>query len=52
MIAESNYAVVIATFGNRLKNLAPIFQLIKEKPKPSASLRTLIKLHVTAKNSD
>ena len=52
MIAESNYAVVIATFGNRLKSLAPIFQPMKEKPKPSASLRALIKLHVIARNSD
>ena len=38
MIAESSYAIVIATFGDRLKNLAPVFQPTKAEPKPTASL--------------
>lgn len=38
MIAESNYAVVIATFGDRLKNPAPILQPLKARPKPTSSL--------------
>ena len=38
MIAESNYAVVIATFGDGLKNLARFLQPLKAKPKPTVSL--------------
>ena len=34
MTAESDYALAIATFGDWLKNLAPLFQPIRTKTKP------------------
>ena len=50
MIAESNYAVVIATFGDRLKNLAPISQPLKQDQNQLHLSRALIKLRVIARN--
>ena len=53
---ESNYGTAIAALNDSLKNLAPIFQLMRSKTKRTLLnaiiSRVLSKLHVIARNSD
>ena len=61
MTVKSDYAIaiVIATLSNWLKNLAPLFQLMRSKTKTNHTLsctrdfsRALSKLQVIARNFD
>ena len=59
MAVESNYAIAIASLGDWLQNLAPVFQPIRSKFKPKLIAactrdfsRAFSKLQVIGRNSE
>ena len=57
MTVESKYAIAIAVLSDWLKNLAPVFQLMRNKTKTNRTLyerfsRAFSRLQVIARNSD